>query len=400
MKYIPILKTKKGEFQAIARFLVDEGSKYVLPFFDLTYPDKDKLHGNMPFHSYLEKKTNEIREVFQCKDNQTDLLSPAFEKCCLIDNHYWPDANQSLENKEHPLEYLANNLIDSGISVVPIIGLDRWDLEEAPLYVQAIKNICKLSEVKTSCLRIDEDYITDIAMYEPEEFLQHIHDILDGIGFVPEDCNIILDFGFIASEESLESVSNHCVETIRLLKEFNFKSFTLAGGSIPRFVSDVAGKNSTNTIPRIEFLVWKKLSKQYPKLQIGFADYGTRNPEASDNIKNPVHINGKVWYTIENSHLVARGSSLNGKSIHEKGDQFRLLAEEIIDSTYWSTYSRCWGDKEIFRSLMKPIVNFTKWVSISTNRHISYVAKEVYEHQTLVRPKDQRKPSEKDPRIS
>lgn len=380
--YMPILKAKAGELEALSHFLVRRESSTLLPLLDVLPQEHDgESNKKLDDIEFLDKKAKQIREALLVTDEPVlaDLKLKTPEIEVFLDNNFW-DSNKLLQNQVHPLEYLCRSVAHEKIIVNPVVSYDRWFYsDDASLYIQAFKNLLK-SGCNKICLRIDADTIRDEAVHEPEEFRENIIAIIDELEITPKRCLLLLDFKdvrVISPEEIVDSMRN-VIDSLDLIA---FGNVFLAGGSAPKFVSDVVEKNASGVTPRTEMKAWKKLDNL--KFQIGFADYGVRNPEASDNVRNP-HINSKLLYTSDEEFYVVRGSSLKGITGCARSEQFIPLVDNLVKSKYFSACSDCWGDKEIFNMLYKPTADLTKWVSYSTNRHLCYVVDEVLEHQRLV----------------
>lgn len=383
--YMSILKAKAGELEALSHFLVRRESSGLLPLLDVLPQEYDsESNKKLDDIEFLDKKVKQIREALLVDDEPLlmglKLKAPKVE--LFLDNDFW-DSNKLLQNQVHPLEYLCRSIAHERLVINPVVGYEKWFYsDDASLYVQAFKNLLKSSCSKI-CLRVDVDTIKDEAVHEPEEFRENVISILDELEVDPKYCVLLLDFKdvrVISPEEIVDSVSS----VTDSLNSIGFGNVFLAGGSAPKFVSDVVERNASGVTPRTEMKAWKKLVNS--KFQIGFADYGVRNPEASDSVRNP-HINSKLLYTSDEEFYVVRGASLKGLTGCARSEQFIPLVENLVNSKYFSACSNCWGDKEIFNMLYKPTADLTKWVSYSTNRHLCFVLDEVLEYQRQVAAK-------------
>lgn len=380
--YMPILKAKAGELEALSHFLVCRESSALLPLLDVLPQEHDgESNKKLDDIEFLDKKAKQIRRALLVNDEPLlaglKLKTPEIE--LFLDNDFW-DSSKLLQNQIHPLEYLCRSIAHEKIKVNPVVGYDRWFYsDDASLYMQAFKNLLK-SGCNKVCLRVDADTISDEAVHEPEEFRENIISILDELEIDPKCCLLLLDFKdvrVVSPEEIVDSVT----QVANSLSSIGFGNVYLAGGSAPKYVSEVVEKNASGVTPRTEIKAWKKLANS--KLLIGFADYGVRNPEATDSVRNP-HINSKLLYTSDEEFYVVRGSSLKGITGCARSEQFVPLVDNLINSKYFSTCCGCWGDKEIFNMLYKPTADLTKWVSYSTNRHLCYVLDEVLEYQRQI----------------
>lgn len=366
-KYVPILKAKKGEFDAFKN--LPENIQYnTLPIFELPTLGSKKLKSS----TYLG--IDNPREIFinRCA---FEINSSVNSKVIGVDIHSWA-ANDSIESGDHILSTFTSCLMNFDFNVMPIIGYDRWEDEE---YSTVLKLLSQ--KIDSFIIRLESYAFED--MIEEDKFLETLEDIISSMGLDTSKCSVVLDFGDV-SKESIVDMQKNVEDALSLLSDFKFSFISIAGCSItPDINGMVSQNNSTGIVIRKEFKVWKSIRKFDPKTNFVFGDYGISSPSLGDEIIAP-DANGKIRYTVAESFYVLRGYS---RRKGEKGAQMHKLCQDLIDSSYFCGSSFSWGDQMVdicanfgIVSGKKPFVgNPTSWVSIDTNHHVKYVVQEVME---------------------
>ncbi|CAG9932745.1 beta family protein [Candidatus Nitrotoga arctica] len=361
--YLPILKAKPGEFEAISQLSKRTADK-TLPFFEISRMG-EKIR---------EAKRFKNSDAVTCKylDEIAQKISDVWSgRAALIDAYQWP-AHSTTESGEHILTYIYAELKSLGVDVIPVIGYDRWDSKPYRLAMQG----CKVDKDDYVCLRLDSHAIEDSA--EPEFFEEQILNILNDLSLEPERCGVLIDFGEVFSSP-LEDLVDKANGIIDLLRGRGFKFFCTAGCSLPTSIDKAVKKNnSTGNIMRKEMLLWQTMRKEYPKLNWLFSDYGIRGPNMVEDVIAQ-HANGKIRYATALSYFIARGHSMK---LGNKGAQMYELANIIVESPCYMGKDFSWGDFRILEcSREKFRGNSTQWIGIDTNHHITWIIAEVTEFE-------------------
>lgn len=369
-KYVPILKAKKGEFNAFKN-LPRAVQLYTLPVFELP-----TLTSRMLETTYLGVSNPREQFINKCA---VDLSSSLSVSTIGVDIHSWaPDS--TIENGEHVLSVFTSCLSNEGCEVLPVIGYDRWEDDEYSTILQLLAQ-----SQERFILRLDSYAFED--MVEEELFLETIEDIVSSMGLDTRKCSVILDFGDV-SKDSIVDIQEQVDTALALLKDYQFSFISIAGCSI---TSDINGmvpkKNSTGIVVRKEFKVWTAVRSFNSSTKFVFGDYGIANPNVSDDTIAP-DANGKIRYTVEGSYFVVRGYS---RRQGEKGAQMHGLCKSLVDSGYFCGVKFSWGDMMIDKCANYGTVkgnvfvgNPTSWVAIDTAHHIAYVTQEVVEFEHSV----------------
>ncbi|MCK4840503.1 MAG: beta family protein [Methylococcales bacterium] len=359
--YVPILKAKKGEFDAITH-LSERGIDFITPWFDVPQLDESARKKIEPIQTFLNKKASDLAKAWA-------------GRTIFIDLPRWA-TNAQTENGEHVLPFLCNRLELLDVNVNPIVDYVRW---EDPVYENALRGI-KLENGRNFCIRLNMDADTIDDMSDSDYFNGRLLEIIKKLEIDPSKIKLLIDFGDVSKQSHhIDGMIKNAKQAIYLTRQIGFSQFMLAGCSLPPFISSaVKTQNTTGLVLRKEMLTWRTLLSETPSLDIVFADYGVRNPSSSDESSPFPNTNGKIRYTIDKEYFIARGHPVNSGY---KYKQFNHLAKVIITSEYYLSSKFSWGDKQLFLysdPAHKP-GSHTTWVSIDTNHHIESVLMEVME---------------------
>lgn len=355
--YVPILKAKKGEFDALTH-LHERATNQVIPWFDVP-----PAPANEKSDAFLNKTAQGIAKV--CAGKQIFMDLPRWA------------TNAQTEGGEHVIPYFLNQLELLDVSVNPVVEYVSWD---DPVYANAITSITLKTE-QNFCIRLnmDVDTVADIIA-DPDYVSEHILDIVNTLELNPVKTYLLVDFGDVSGQSHfIEEMVDKATQAISLVQGIGFSKIMLAGSSLPSSIElAVKDRNSTGLVLRKEMMLWQILLSEKPNLNIIFADYGVRNPSAGDESMPYPNANGKIRYTLDKHYFIARGHALNADL---KYQQFFNLAKIIINSKHFFGAKFSWGDERIlfYSNSTTQTGNQTTWISIDTNHHIETVVMEVLE---------------------
>lgn len=356
--YLSILKTRDGEFTALAQ-LEDADKDHLAVFFELSKIGKStERFASRPdiTRAYIDEVSQQIAEVWQ-------------GRTAFVDATRWP-ADATIKTGEHVVTYCCQRLEALGVGVIPVLGYDRW---ESMAYREALQSL-ELNRGLV-CLRLDTHAIEDSA--ESDHFKDQINQILEDMQITPKNCFVLIDFEDVTAV-SIADLVEQGQRVMGVLLSMGFKFIGTAGCSIPSSIDKAVSKNdTTDKVIRKEWTLWRTLRAAYPQVSM-FGDYGVRNPLSVDDRETP-DTNGKIRYTTTDSYLIARGHSLRRGN---KGDQMFDLADMIMNSPVFMGDDFSWGDHQLVirRDEREHPGNSTTWIGIDTNHHITWVLAEVHEY--------------------
>lgn len=152
-----------------------------------------------------------------------------------------------------------------------------------------------------------------------------------------------------------------------------WRSVTLAASAAPR---DYGGLATGETlVPRLDWLLWQNVSAALP-FEMDYGDYATLNPDLTDPPGVAmVNATVSVRYSIDSDWIIRKGTRTNGPGGQPMGPQYRAHAAALAANPLFGGLGGCWADSEITRiaSGTGGPGNRGTWASIGVNRHICLV---------------------------
>jgi hypothetical protein len=359
-----ILKANQGELKALSN-LSEGTARKLLPLFEvgrLTDAIRERKYiqkSGTPTMTYLDRVIKAVATAWPSR--------PA-----MVDGYQWL-ANARVENGDHAITYMVSQLRAMGVSVIPVIGYDRWGNVEYRLGMKAIP----ARDDGHYCLRLDTSAIEDAA--EPEHFQNTIDDVIDELDLDPTRCSVLLDFADISMDAmAVETLAAKASNILPQLQAFGFHHYIFAGCSFPKTINlAVSDQDSTGSVLRKEMLVWQTLRLSFPDAIIVSGDYGVRGPTTTE-IRSK-YTNGKIRYTVKLQTFVARGHPfINDHSYL----QMYGLSALVAKSPHFIGEGFSWGDSQIrLCSHQIGLVGTSHWIAVDTNHHLTFVVQEVEEFE-------------------
>ena len=363
-----ILKANEGELKALAN-LDDSTFLRLLPLLEVG-PLTDAVRGRRymlanqaPNLTYLDRKLGRVGPVL-------------VGRTTMVDGFQWaPDAR--VESGSHVIAYMISKLRSLGISVIPVVGYDRWESTE---YRQGLKSVPPRDDGRF-CIRFDTTAIDDVA--EPEHFQTVVQDIIEELALDPTSCLALLDFADIfGANMPLEHLVSKATDMICQLEKWNFHHYAVAGCSLPGTINlAVAKPDSVGFVLRKEMLLWQALRTAFPLLRIGSGDYGVRGPTTSE--APSLYTNGKIRHTSDKQMLVVRGHPF--RTDGGRFTQLHGLAAQVVASPHYLGEAFSWGDSQIMRCSQREILGAAgDWIAIDTNHHLTFVIQEAEQFEQAI----------------
>lgn len=334
MKYVPILKCKRGEQQAL-KHLTDQVKDNICPLIEIPY-STDTNKGSIcdlissfwtdrPFMFYLAPDwyddLEEIDKLIKDPDGYFYALYREMQGIPVLD--------LSIVDSISDWSFLS----ERGIA----IRLRNNDFRE-------IENTLNPLFDKTPVKRVNTDLVFD---------MQHVtHDELF----------------------SKESVLKAATSDLNAASEF--RSIIVASGSFPNQLHTVGETNRIYRFPRIEphiMEIASKLATRY-RFKYIYSDYGLFDFQEISFVPG-MSPNFKIKYTTGNEYIYIKGLSIKRGGLDLKNVQ--ALCQTLISSTEdFCGEDFSWGDNAIFNlanNQMHNGGNLTTWVSYATNHHITLI---------------------------
>ena len=333
IKYVPILRWKRGEQQAIVQ-LNSKIRNQIMPLIEIPYTESartkmkssiDTILEDMPFYFYLAPEWYE------------DVDEGYYQQEAIQDKYL--EVFISLENK----------------NAVPVFDLSNIDYLKIP---EEIKN-------KAIAIRIQND----------EFFL--IENIFPRLKLIPENTDIIIDLKHIDSDDLFSKISVIKAVMVDINRISDFRSIIISGGSFPQNLTSLQ-PNKIYTYPRreVDFYVKSKDLSEKFKFNYIYSDYGPSDLAPVEFVVGMVP-NFKIRYTTNNEWLYIRGISIKkgGLDLNEVSS----CCKTLVDSNYYSGQDYSWGDKKIYDIAFEKCNagNLTSWVSYCFNHHITLISNQI-----------------------
>ncbi|WP_082746861.1 beta family protein [Burkholderia sp. MSMB1826] len=351
-EYTPFLKFKQNEISALAEF-ERYRNKSVVPFFDIPRP-KDISESEI-----LDRIRIGVRQI------ERHLPDANF----YIDNF---DLDDSINlNGKNQYTYILQAV--SHLNAIPVVALNR-DGSHNPAALTAVQKIgCDVA------IRLTIEDIESYKLTKPD--LVAIWPLL--IDAKPREIHVIIDFRVIASDlDKLKDVAVNFVNS--LCADFYVDRIVFTGSSIPPVITAILSTNSSTSIERQEWHLWKKIEASLSKSILSksnFGDYGLVSPEYSDLDLEIWLVQGvaapKVFYTYDTRYFVVRGGAFK---THPNGyGQYFDIADAIVAKPFYRKPAYSFGDKYIYdRSTLttkraKRGGSPSSWLKATLSSHITFI---------------------------
>jgi hypothetical protein len=187
-----------------------------------------------------------------------------------------------------------------------------------------------------ACLRIRR------AEIRPQQIPGNIEDVLTMAGLPPQQVDLLIDFGEIATKEAEQRAIGPGQRALAWAKRTPWRSVTFAAGAFPLNISDLP-LNTSTPIPRWDAILWSKLAgRPIGSGDVDYGDYAISNPKlpliARPGVPNLRYTGKRHWHV----YRYRRSSSGGWETFHD-------LCRAVVSSDHWppqgSPFS--WGDEQI-----------------------------------------------------
>lgn len=361
--YIPILKAKQGELEALKQARTEERQQ-ILPLLEIPpIPVKWPEGEEDP----VPAKT--IDQHIAATSEKIASSLRGFERV-LIDGAY-VEEEETLGSGEEPIAATLRLLREKGLTVVPVVGLDR--VQE---YGEAVRDFALDSGVGCS-LRLshqDLDLIFDLRS-QIESLLAFLH-------LEPSQTDLIVDFG---AKLPIRGQLPALVQDFPFLTDW--RTFTLAFAAFPPDMSDIE-RHSTVEIDRDDWLSWLAVWRYRERLARvpTYADYGINHPSLVEIDPRVMSMSPNIRYTGELHYIVAKGQAYpKGKRkklaqapVASAAVQYQRLSREIMQQPEWGGADFSWGDWFIADCAEgNRVGNASQWRAVGTSHHIAFVVRQL-----------------------
>lgn len=353
--YVPVLKWRQGEYQALVKLDGDSKGK-ITPLFEIPEEawDFETESPKKTLDEHVEKFGKRLRDKWGTRR-------------CFVDSCYLSPV-AICGDGEHHLSRLIELAEAEGCTVVPVTGISRHkDYQEAVLFlVEKFK--------RGICLRLTgDDYDGGDIKGEISELLKYFSLSATDVDLVI-DCKEFVPHSAAAYAGMLLSFLNNTPYLNR------WRSLTVAGTAFPAIISSPEYRPS-GRVKRYEWLGYKSLIKKLGDDQRlpSFSDYTVSHPQTGKLDPRLMDPNAKIKYTIEDEWFIVVGSQVkkNGRG------QYRELCDRILNAQpmIFDGFDFSWGDSYIYECAtvqQKVSTGGTStWPSVMNNHHLTRVVSEL-----------------------
>ena len=338
--YIPILKWKQGEYQALNN-LSDDIKRHIMPLIEITPIGYD--HENKKDSKTIDDHISTIGSRLKKKWGSYP---------CFVD--FTQLQLQKIQKGEDYINKIFTLYRSENCTVIPVVELDFSNL-----ILDKIKEVIKIDK-QGVCLRIKSKYIGD------NNLNTKIDNFISNMGIAKAEIDLLIDFEVLPENAGY---LNFAISSIKNINQINlWRSFIVAGSSFPKDTS-----KSSKNIQRIEWSLYKKCYENFVDAfrLPSFSDYGINRPEHLDLDMRVIKPFAKMRYTLDDKWYINVGGAVRGPKSRGFG-QFQNLCQELVEENFYRGKEYSAGDKYI-NDCAKGVEgtgNLSTWVCVSTNQHL------------------------------
>jgi hypothetical protein len=344
-RYMPILKTKKGEWEAL-RHIDDSDWDPIFPLIEcttliLTTQQAAADHLN----KHIEK------------------LADAFEKANANQRVFGIDTSgllPTLAKKTKLLVFVCRKLTQRGLKVAPCI------LPESS--IESPGEVAALGQYGDVILRIA------VGACLPSQIPQIIADAWKALGNRHVRLHVLLDMHDLAGGDTLAIAASRKPYAAAALGANRAHSVTLAGGAFPFFLTGIP--QGQTKIDRLEWLVWRDLAQTADFAGLQFGDYTVTNPRPLE-VLDPTKMNASaaIRYAREDHWVLFKA----GVAKKYGYNQYNTLSKLLITDTCYSGKDFSYGDDRYHYHAQPGAKSGSLWTwrRDATSHHMVFTAREI-----------------------
>jgi len=347
--YVPILRPKQGELQAILELNEDTRGE-ITPLFDIHRISIQDAKKKKTYDDHFDKVVVNLAKYWGPE-------SPFIFDLSAI------ELDTRMSDGTHPVSFFVENFLDNRMKFIISTGTDR-DSE----HDDAIRLAIKTKKTDRLCVRALKEDLDDPATFM--EFCKTF-------GLAQGKIHLLVDLKYVQADE-LEDLSDRISTFCGEVEITKWASFVVSASGFPIDMSGIPA-NSTAEIPRTEFTLWKMIFDAEPLFgrKPKYSDYGLVNPVKPDMDPALVKAGGKIRYTTDGSWIVMKGHGLHKG---EKYAQYKSLSLKLIKNPQYKGRDYSWGDGFVYgcaKVAEKKFGNLTTWVKVDTNHHLTFVVEQI-----------------------
>lgn len=348
--YVPILKWKQGEYQALSR-LANVVKDNLTPLLEIP-----------PVGYDFETETARRSIDDHLRDFGKRLKAKWQTRPCFVDTKLIDPATRMADGR-HFIEVIFELARNERCRAIPVVSLsnDPASLATTAAVIRA--------DGRGVALRLT---LLDFDLPDLSAEIERIQAAL-GVGYA--DAHLIIDVEAPNFRPTVVFVQMMltCIQMVPMLNRW--QTFTVAGTSYP---ATIAGLDPPfQEIPRTEWLIYRAL---VGRLGAGtripsFGDYAVAHPDLVELDMRIIKPFAKLRYTSDDFWYIGKGANVRTQGFL----QYRQLCQTLMAQPYFNGLGYSVGDDYIAACAQGTVAtgNLTTWVWVSTNRHLTKVVNDL-----------------------
>lgn len=336
--YVPILKAKAGEFEALQHATAEVRSR-MRPVMELV-PDPELVRDQL--------------ETFS--DRAMDAIPGG--SLLTVDCGALPQERVLKGDVGGPIARLSESLGLRDVGMCPVV---RTTDSESVLREAA--NAAAWHQ-RGVCLRVSVE--TGQALPDGAT----VRNTLQLLRLEPEEIDLLIDAGPVRSGVSLDRLAEHVLRAMTILSQLPWRQECVAAGAFPVSLTGFPRGQATS-VARQDMQLWRRVAELWRGNPPDFGDFGVthpRMPKPSRGTPDP-----NMRYTTQHSWEVFVYPRLRAGN-----DDFFILSRDLVSSPYWpSTGARTsWGDARLYECANRQRSKAgagTQWRAWATSHHLATV---------------------------
>ncbi|MFD0532440.1 hypothetical protein ACFQY7_00040 [Actinomadura luteofluorescens] len=341
--YVPILKAKKGETDALRNLTIPPVQ--MRPLLEVTPQEpKEKDTADDVAAKFTARVTKFAKAL------RDDV--PA-EVVCAIDTALVDGADYAEQVWQPIIEVLTEQLIPRAVRPVVRLTDSPGRLAQARAVISAFED--------GGCLRL-EPVTRPLSVDEATTALEGL---LSALGQVPQCMDLVIDLWAISDDDDAQRACTAALAWLSWTDLNPWRSVAVASSAFPKDLTGVPLDTVTPLLRRDADL-WRQV-RQHPDGQpVDFGDYAIAHPllgkgfRGYPNLRYTTGTRWQVWRRRTPEHL--------------GNHRFCLICQSVLASEHW-TGEACWGDAQIAlraEECSSP-GSTTDWRAFGTSRHLAVV---------------------------
>lgn len=343
--YVPALRWRQGEYQALAR---------------LAAPAKDRI---VPYITIPEVEFD--FELWQSKKSVQDHVHPFSDRF----NKKWGKrpawvsvhpsiSGEPMDDGRDIFTYVFEALRAFHATAIPAIPLDV----SAPIAASVGAIVSTDGLGLAIAIRLED-------LMKPDAHTR-IVTLASSLGLSLADIDLVIDFG-APNFEPYDAFAGALIAAVQRLGNLNtFRNFVVIGTAIPETFKDVA--KGADQLPRHDWLFYQVLIGKMPDhmRRPNYGDYTIVHPEFTPVDMRKIKSAGKLVYTTTTDWEVRKGGAFR-----DNPGQMHDHCASIVASGKFSGARFSFGDDYIAQCAARTVKpsNQPWWKSVTINHHITHV---------------------------